>query len=159
MHPCRVIKTYLLLFFFSKFAECKYGFPLCRCAGYLNIHLAFIFHTNRLYLFLCSVLDFSTFTGNILVLKEHGIAVVSALGSGARGPGFDPACSEKFSWSEYTPLALLTGMMLVQCNILRIGLLTREALHKERHPLYSLKFPPVRQNCFIVVQPTKLIHC
>ena len=76
-------------------------------------------------------------------MKEHSSAAVSALASGARGLGLIPTQTEKVSLSENAPLALLARIMLIQCSVLLIRMLTLVLLNKLRATTIS-NFQPIR---------------
>ena len=65
-------------------------------------------------------------------MREHGIPGVNSLAFGARGPRLRAI---KFSRFKHAPLTVLIGMILIQCTVLRIMMLTGETLCRESYPL------------------------
>ena len=57
-----------------------------------------------------------------------------------RGPGLDSHLGEKFSRSKLALLALLAGIMLIQCTIPRAGILTQGPQSLKGHTLCRLNW-------------------
>ena len=68
--------------------------------------------------------------------------------------GLIPAWHEKISGCEHAPLTALVGMMLIECTVLQIGMLTlggrgEGRLCRERHHLCMLKIQLLRKKLLL----------